>query len=522
MSSSDTGSPAQDDSGSPVQDDSGSTDPPDLSGVLGEVKPCEVPLATARWTERSETSGLPARPDDGRPTEEATFLAVDDFDLDGDLDILTTVSGTSESGYSEPVRLYHWTGAAFELDPSIEVEALWQPTLGDVDGDGLRDVILAGANQWLRNDQGTLTPVALEGMGYHLPFIRILAPFDLNGDGHLDLYGAKSHPHADPVEMRDVIAWGDSEGVFTIDPDAHPSSEGGMAFSAQWIDWMGDGHPEIYVANDQGYTHGANRLWSWDTDPPVDLGPTLGVDRAHDAMGGHVADWNRDGQPDLYLTATLANVLLVSQPDGQYVDSTLVTAADPMFGFPEELGPMGWSGLFVDHDNDGHIDLFVTLGDWWFDPDVPRVDMGLDVLRSDGETFQSVGESIGIEGSGSFRGAVARDFNGDGVLDFLVSSLFGRPLWFVSDGCTANNWLEVEAPDSSRITLKLDGEDRVDWATTQSGYGAVALPVAHFGLGEHESIDGIEVILPGGSVWSLDGPIDARRRITVPPPAAGR
>ena len=178
---------------------------------------------------------------------------------------------------------------------------------------------------------------------------------------------------------------------------------------------------------------------------------------------------------------------------------------------------MGWGGIFTDHDNDGQLDVFATLGDWWSEPGGPRPEMGLYLLKSDGESFESVGPTVGIDGSGSFRGVVARDFNDDGVLDYLVSSLFGRPLWFVSDGCTASNWLEVEAPDSSRITITVGGEQRVDWASTQSGFGAAAAPVSHFGLGEHASIDALDIVLPGGEIWSMVGPIEARRRITVRP-----
>ena len=67
--------------------------------MLGEVKPCLDPLPSVSWTERSETSGLPSRPDDGRPTEEAVFIAVDDFDLDGDLDLYVVNYGEANLLY---------------------------------------------------------------------------------------------------------------------------------------------------------------------------------------------------------------------------------------------------------------------------------------------------------------------------------------------------------------------------------------------------------------------------------------
>jgi len=478
---------------------------------------CPEPLEHAHWTERSESFGLPSRPDDGRKTEEATFLLVDDFDQDGHLDLITSVFGESEAGYPEPVSLYRGSATGFTHQADLSVEALWQPTLGDVDGDGVRDVLLAGSDFWLHNNDGTLNPRTITGLGRdYFPFTRLFAPFDLNQDGHLDLYGATTPPDGDPELIRDFIAWGDSSGHFEIDPLAHSADATGMAFTSQWIDWTGDGRPEVYVANDKGYTFGGNRLWSWDTDTPEDRAPSLGADKAHDAMGAHIADWNRDGVPDIYLSATTENVLLVSHTDGTYIDKTLVTNADPMFGLTDPI-LMGWGGIFADHDNDGLLDLFVTLGDWWDEPDGPRPPMELYLLQSDGATFQSVGSDIGIEAEGSFRGVLASDFNHDGILDFMVSTLFGRPLLFVSDGCTANNWLQVEAPDSSRITVKTSSTTQVGWSTTNSGFGAITPPIAHFGLGSDSVVEEIEVILPGGSKWELSESIEARRRITIRP-----
>jgi hypothetical protein len=461
-------------------------------------------------------SGLPGRPDDGRPTEEATYLVVDDFDHDGDLDLLTSVFGPSELEFPEPVTLHTWMDDHFETT-TLDVEALWQPTLGDVDGDGDRDVILAGSDAWLENDEGVLVKSTLQGIGpTRWPFTRMLAPIDLNQDGHLDLYGATTHPDGDAALIQDYIAWGQSDGRFEVDLNAHPSSDGGKAFHAQWLDWNGDGHPEIYVANDQGYQWGANKLWSWDNGDPENRAPGLHIDRAHDAMGADAADWNGDGQPDLYLSASAANVLLVSQPDGTFTDMTIVTRADPMFGLSDPT-LMGWGGVFADHNNDGQPELFVTLGDWWTEPGGPRPESSLYLLQSNGDKFDDVAPQAGIEVMGSFRGVVARDFNHDGVLDFMVSTLYGAPLWFVSDGCTAEHWVEVQAPDSSRITITAGGSTQTGWASTSSGFGAAAIPVAHFGLGDNDTIDQMEVVLPGGAIWRTDAPLESRRRIIVRP-----
>ena len=78
-------------------DSGGPSSPPVPTANIGPVIPCEAPAERATWTEQSEAFGLPFRPDDGRKTEEATFLLVDDFDRDGHLDLITSVFGESET-----------------------------------------------------------------------------------------------------------------------------------------------------------------------------------------------------------------------------------------------------------------------------------------------------------------------------------------------------------------------------------------------------------------------------------------
>ena len=116
---------------------------------------------------------------------------------------------------------------------------------------------------------------------------------------------------------------------------------------------------------------------------------------------------------------------------------------------------------------------------------------------------------------GSWRSIVAADHNADGILDFIVSDVEHRPLLLLSDGCTANNWVQVEAPHGSRVDVTAGGQTWTGWANTASSFGGAVEPVAHFGLGPLDTVDQIRVQRPDGTIVVHDEPVEARRRVTL-------
>ena len=153
-------------------------------------------------------------------------------------------------------------------------------------------------------------------------------------------------------------------------------------------------------------------------------GPTFGLT---------CADYDRDGDVDVFITRLGADVLLQNAGNGSFQDvSTSAGVADAGWGA---------SAAFADIDRDGWLDLYVTrYVDWR--PEIEQLcfaAMGLRDYchpvsyhapsahrlyrnRRDG-TFEDVTASSGIGAArGNGLGVVAADFDADGWVDFYVAN----------------------------------------------------------------------------------------------------
>jgi hypothetical protein len=286
------------------------------------------------------------------------------------------------------------------------------------------------------------------------------------------------------------------------------------------FDMDADGDLDAYVANDDGADYGGNVLLRNDGGVLVDVSAGSGADLVHLGMGADVADFDRDGLPDLYVTAVGHNALLRRLGDGSWVEVGRALGASPL----TEPEHMGWGAIWLDADNDGRTDALVAQGDRWYggedvDSDgngasiVYDTPINLMLQRADGR-FEDEAPRLGMSRTGSWRSVIAEDLNGDGVLDLLASDTVARPALWLSRGCTDAAWVEVDAPMGARVVVESGGSVQTAWVTAASSYGAGRPARVHLGLGSAERIDALVVHLPDGTTLGGEN-LPARQRILV-------
>ncbi|MDP2311234.1 MAG: CRTAC1 family protein [Pseudomonadota bacterium] len=475
--------------------------------TLPEAQQCPSPAPTTTYTESGEAWGLLSPENTSLAHEEGPTIASGDIDNDGldDL-VIVNVEGVSYA--------YRNTGTSFT---ATDLSSLLVPSLTlllhDLDGDGDLDLMRGGsAPSSLTNEGGVFareTPLpntATAGM-----LIHDFAPGDLDSDGVIELYMPLTYNFFDPTHPANDLVMVGSSGAYAYDADAVPTEVGYRhSIDAVWFDADGDLDQDVYVVNDFGMLYGASTLLRNDGGTLSNAEDDCYCSVLKNAKGVDIDDYDADGRADIFVSGNPSDTLLSQLEDGTFVDvTTLANAAaiDP--------DATGWGGIFLDYDNDGQRDLLPSQGDRWNDGnDHLRFDAPLKLLRQQDGVYADVSLEMGITAVGSFRAVSALDFNRDGVEDLLVTSMDGRPLLYLSDGCTEAGWLEVEAPVGSVVQVETGGRTQTNWVKTDSGYQSHRPPRVHFGLGSAQTVDKLTVTLVDGTTFSATE-FAARRRIVI-------
>jgi hypothetical protein len=272
----------------------------------------------------------------------------------------------------------------------------------------------------------------------------------LRFSGVLVLAVAAATPAAEPTTPFDPIVFELKNGngvdfVTNSSRTEHRHQPETMVSGVALLDYDNDGYLDIYVVNGAKMTELDktdpvywNRLYHNQGDGTFeDVTEAAGVRGDHYDLGVAAADYDDDGYTDLFVAGLRKNNLFRNRGDGTFED----VSEKAGFNRPDpEYGTL-WAvaAAFVDYDNDGDLDLFVSNYCVW-DPETeplcgprglndychPNNYRGLpnSLYRNDGDgTFTDVSVDAGIRKViGKGMGLGIADYDGDGWSDIFVAN----------------------------------------------------------------------------------------------------
>ncbi len=247
-------------------------------------------------------------------------------------------------------------------------------SVGDVDGNGLEDIVCSGSwsysgKEFLQQPNGQfiekdLLPGANEKNKKWEELGMLL--FDADGDGDLDLFssagGNESERNTDAYQDKFYV--NDGKGNFILDSTALPLNLTSK-FCVRAIDYDKDGDLDLFIAG---------RVDPWNYPKPVSS-----YIYRNDCNNGHI----------------------------KFTDVTKQVAKDLI-----NIG-LVCDAIFTDFDNDGWPDI-ILAGEW----------MPLTFLKNENGIFKNISAATGISNQiGWWNSIAAGDFDNDGDIDYIAGNL---------------------------------------------------------------------------------------------------
>ena len=210
---------------------------------------------------------------------------------------------------------------------------------------------------------------------------------------------------------------------------------------------------------------------------------------------------------------TQFNLLLSGQADHTFLDvseQTKISTAE-----------WSWNARFADLDNDEWQDIFVVNGV----PITQEFASNNFFHNQSGESFVPAQTEFGLDDHDHSSSYTFIDIDRDGDLDIIANTLYG-PFKVYTNNNTQGNSVTIKLVDDqgNRFCLgciliihygpdgKLHQRREIK---TGGGFHSYDAPVAHFGLGKHNSIHQVEIIWSTGESSMLEHAFSANHEYTI-------
>ncbi len=420
-----------------------------------------------------------------------------DYDKDGNLDMYLVnqppgignrKGGKTKSKYINPAysdKLYKNLGKGRGF---VEVSALTgtknaahglSAAIGDINNDGWPDIYVANDYDepdymYLNNKNGTFRDVLKKSFKHISNFSMGSDIADYDNDGNLD------------IMVLDMVA----ENHKRI-----KTNMGGMRPENFWKIVNEGGHYQ-YMFNTLQRNNG-NGTFS-------DLAQLAGVSNTDWSWGPLIADFDNDGFKDIFVTNGIKRNMRNSDINNEYekiLDSIEVVAKNQNKKFQDVVDVLKLAQMAPEDKIENYI--YKNNGDL---------------------TFSKKVKDWGINTPSLSKGAAYADLDNDGDLDLVVSNVNQKAFVYrnTSTEKKKGNFLRVKLKPQKQgdiygARIKIFKESKL-WQvvelTNARGYMSKSEDIAHFGLGDYESVEKILVEWTNGKTTQLNS-IEANQIIQV-------
>ncbi len=417
-----------------------------------------------------------------------------DFNSDG-LDDLTLASSKGQ-----PISFFRNTVnglTKISLLPDLKEEVkhiLWV----DIDNDGDKDLFLTLADNYNRifvND-GNLNFSEIQ-LGLSTDDYTSFGACwgDYNRDGWLDLYYGLRRIEKDGLPNISKLYQNNGKSFFDITITSGTEDGGKTPFCSSFIDYNNDKWPDIYTAHDR--RRGNTMLKNNKNGTFSDVSIATGTDLKMDGMSVSYGDCNNDGFFEIYVSnSEVGNALFINQNGLIFSEN----AAEKGVAF----NSVAWGTNFLDGDNDGDQDLYVSgmlvgaaaINSRYYVNEYP-------------DAYYISGTKIVSDTVSSFNNAIG-DINNDGYPDIAVINI-GYPSFIFENTGGNNNYLKIKLigvlsnKDGIGSTITLHSNGKKQFRYTQCGVGFMGQnsDTEIFGLGLSEKVDSLTIQWPTGHIDKL-------------------